>query len=437
MFRLSFLLFAWLSLVSGSGIVVAEDYDLSWQPDDARWVSNDLSVQIEGSLKITNREGGNESLPLKLIAKYRFDERPLPGTGRDALAYRAQRVFRAAGSRVTVKEKVTTSILRARRGEIVAQLRSDGINPYALSGPLTPEEKELLKTPLDSIALPTLLPTHRVAIGDEWSPPEWAAQSLLGIEAFIKGKLRCRLEVVDGDLATVTFAGLIEGADDGARNSIEVSGEFQYQLKDQIITQARLVRKEQREVGPVAPGMTVTVSALLQRRFAEEQPGKATALEEIALNPQPSLLSMELAGPNKTALVCPPDWKLFHGTDQIVILRLVRDGDLLAQCNITVAPKVSPGEHTPDEEFVADVRSNLSDRLVSMDDIGVAERSDGMRILRILTTGKVDELDMEWRYYLLTAPDGRQLAILYSMKTPAAPSTVTGDELLLQSLRFE
>ena len=129
-------------------------------------------------------------------------------------------------------------------------------------------------------------------------------------------------------------------------------------------------------------------------------------------------------------------WHLFHETDKMVIFRLLDQGALIAQCNISSIATVKPGMHTSEAEFQTDIRSALGENLKSIDSVKTLPTSDGRYVLQVTATGKTGDRPMTWLYYLVADPSGRQASFQVTVDASHLENLANREREFIDSIRF-
>lgn len=429
-----FMLFLVISL---PGSLQAEGYKLKESSESNQTFQVIAQIRVTGKV-ITAQTGGQaSSMKLDANATMKFDERRLPGSGRDAEAYRAIRQYEQAESNVDIHQKVTQIRIRESRKTVIAQGQREGIQFYTPEGPLRYSEIELLNTPGDSLALLPLLPVKEVTVGEEWECSGWVSQMLVGMEAVLKNEFNCKLESVENSKARVSFSGRLEGATVGASSEIDISGHYIFDLEQNCLTHAELVQKEKRSVGAVSPGMEIEATVTVDRKPVGT-PSKLNdqIVDQIPLEPEPSNFLLEFQSPWKVRFLYDRNWHIFHQSDQFAVMRLLDKGSLVAQCNLSPISSVAPGNHTPDEVFQNDIRASLKEKLTSIDNAEQIKTDDGRYLYRVTASGTVNDLNLEWVYYLCASPTGQQISFVFSYEKELKEKLQNRDLDLVQNLTF-
>ena len=427
----------WASI--GALLAAGETYKLEEPADDVRVFGVGMRVQVNGKLQVGVGEGNKVTpLALNVSAALSYRERRLVGLGRDALGLRSIRDYEQTLAEIDVGEQKTSARLDERLKLIVAQGRPEGVEHYSLGGPLTTNELDLLRTPGDSLALPALLPDKEVAEGDTWSPPSWAAQLFAGMEAVTKSELKCTLESVKQPLAKIRIEGSLEGATGGAPTKIGLKGTMDYDLDARSITMADITQTEQRSVGAVSPGLDVSARVRLLRKPAQDGGRLADqkVIDAATTEPDPGEMFLRFDSPWNLSLLHSRSWHLFHQTEKVAIFRLLDQGALIAQCNLSAITSVKPGTHTWAEEFQSDIRSSLGENLKSMDAGRTLTTTNGRYVLQVTATGQVNDRPMTWIYYLIADPSGRQASLQVTLDSSFLKNLTNRERELVDSIRF-
>lgn len=415
----------------------AESYEFKEPVQDARTFNVDSTIRVKGQLETAIKTGQARSLKLDVDGKFQYLERRLPGTGRDAEAFRSLRYYEAATATIDVQGQKTYARGSDKHRLIVAEGTLEGLSLHAPNSHLLPSELELLNSPGDSLPVLALLPQSTVDVGEVWTPDRWVLQSLTGLEAVLKSELTCQLDSVEDQLATISFTGSIEGATVGAQTNISVKGKLQFRLNQNYISQLELQQTEKRSVGSVSPGMKVTADVNWTRSIATA-PGPLTdeMLASIPLETNPESKYLSFEPPWDVRLLLPRDWYVFHQTGQVAVLRLLDKGSLVSQANISKIPTVKPGEHTSEEQFQQDIRSSLGDKLVKILKAENLSTDDGRFIHRVTVAGKANEIPVQWIYYLCAAPSGRQISFVFTVDEKLINELDNRDMDIVLSLKF-
>ncbi|MGH7129484.1 MAG: hypothetical protein ACREIV_13020, partial [Planctomycetaceae bacterium] len=187
----------------------------------------------------------------------------------------------------------------------------------------------------------------------------------------------------------------------------------------------------------VSAGLDVTAKAVVTRRLADSPgPLTDTAARSVPLEPQPQSYRLGFQSPWNVTFEYERGWHVFHNSAQVAVLRLLDQGSLIAQCNITQVPAAPAGRHTPPERFQADIRSSLGE---SLREITAAEpllSRDGRYLFRVIAEGQANDVEMVWIYYLVADASGRQLSFVFAVEKGLREKLAGRDRDIISSLEF-
>ncbi len=280
--------------------------------------------------------------------------------------------------------------------------------------------------------------------------PDWAVQMLTAVDAVVSSELKCSLASVSDQEARVTFTGTLEGARLGAHTTITMSGHYLYDLEHRLIRRLELDHSETASIGAVSPGLDSKVHVACERTLAADA-GRLTdeLTASIPLDPPGDRLPLTLdAPPWGVRLEHDRNWHVFHTSFDpdrpVIILRLLDMGSLVAQSNVSLVPAVEAGQQTPLAEFEQNIRHSLGDQFLEVIDRGRVPSGDGRMIQRVIVRGEVplgdtpeaERLEMNWIYYLVTHPSGRQVSFLFAVEPEQRERLLDRDVTLVRSLQF-
>ena len=219
---------------------------------------------------------------VEMAARFDFEETSLAPTAPEAAPV-VRRSYRDATASMRVGDATTTATLGADDRQLLVARQGTTPMPYLDDGFLSGEESDLLETPFDSLLIDDLLPREPVSIGQVWEIPADVTAGLLAIDTVESGVIEARIQDVTNARATVTFAGIIDGAVDGVPTHVTVEGSFAvaartiaattpsidsepvgHQLHGRV-AQVSAVIRERRQASHVAPGFDVEARLLVAR----------------------------------------------------------------------------------------------------------------------------------------------------------------------------
>jgi len=421
-------------LILAQSLTAAE---LTEPASDKRTFSVRSRLQVAGTIQTATPGGKSIGLKMNVDAKLSYLERRLPSGGKEAESLRSMRKYDIAEAAIDIGGRKTTNRLSTARSLIVAEGQRPGVRTWSPAGPMTYDHLELLRTPGDSLALMGLLPTGEVTSTSSWAPPDWVISMLAGVEAVTKSELKCRMTRLDSQYGIIQVDGSVEGAVLGAMTKISVSGQVAYDVAKKFIRQAKIIQAEERAVGAVSPGMKIKATMYVDRQVASNSgPLTDNLLASIPVNPSRQNLSLSFDSPWKLRFGFDRNWHIFHQTGDVAVLRLMENGALIAQCNVSQRKAAPAGSHTSEQDFQNDIRSTLKGQLSEIVRAQELKTNDGRFLYRVTAVGTSRDKAMNWFYYLCAAPDGRQTAFVFSIESRFVEQLANRDIAMVETLQF-
>ena len=438
-------------------VLAGESYSLQsqCQKGDLRRVT--AKIQVDGILKPSMDPKVPSLPPMNVRGHFVYDELRLddPADGAvDHPSRRSVRYYREAKARIRIDKQTDSSTLRDDVRLIT--VRAEGKGKVAISsprGPLMREELELIDLPFNTLLADRLLPEAKVKIGDSWKIPDEALAGLFGLDAVSHGGIEASLAGVDDSTARIQLAGTIAGAVDGVATEIEIKGTAGFRLKEKCLISIQARIKERRSVGFVSPGFEVTADMDVEMAsLAGSDQLTDAVVKEVSVSPAPPAAGQAGDKPAEAELAAQlllfrSEADGFHflyhtrrhitrNAPNLVVLRLVDRGELVAQCNISALPKLPTGDSLTAEEFQDEVKKSLGKNFGRIESAEEGTTANGSRLMRVFVSGTVSEMPIAWRYYLLLDAEGRRVAFSFTMESSLADRFAEADATISQSLDF-
>lgn len=386
------------------------------------------SMRLEGKLATPSASGTSE-FPLKAQGDFDFEQRQFPSGEDGAFTLRAARRYNVAQTATTVgKDPERKSALPAQSNLVYLYGKDGQLFQYSPEIRLTRPQVDLLQFACDPLAVSGLFPSRQLTnSGETWNADTWVLAMLTGIDAFITQTVICKLEQLTPTEALIAFDCQGQGAVSGAATDITLKGTFTYQRTEGMVRRLSAVMKEKRSASSVSTGLDVTARIEWSQDVAEP----ATKLPDTLPPqfPEERLLLLTLVTPWRLLLLHNRNWHVFHETADLVILRMLHNGSLIAQCNVAPAAQLSPGKFTAEDEFLADVERKITARQGQITRSTVESDVGGWRIHHVQATTLVATSQQQpaqadgqapkaqtvvWDYYLCSARSGEQYSLLFS-----------------------
>jgi hypothetical protein len=382
-------------------------------------------------------EGKIRTLKMSVTADQRYEERLLDVTGSKR---RAVRKYETATAVIKIDSGVLKPELPEDRRLICVESSSESVRLFSPHGPLTRDDLDVVDLQANGLLLDQLLPTEPVALEATWIPKAEAWTGILRLDAVSAADVACSLsKVVAGKEATVDFEGPLDGAIDGVATHIEVKGRYTFDIGRGRIVSFSMAVKEKRGIGHVGPGLDVV--ARLQMAAAPLE--KSTHLTDAALKGLPLELPaaegrlLHRATGQHYSLLLGRDWHVVDDRSEMVVLRLIDRGELISQCNIATPPPSEPGTAISLANFRSDIEKALGQNFGKLVEASTAPGANGHTVHRVVVAGTANELPMQWHYYLVAHPDGRQVVLAFTLEPGLRDPLATADRAVVDGLRFQ
>ncbi|MEX2121423.1 MAG: hypothetical protein WD847_17650 [Pirellulales bacterium] len=395
----------------------------------------EVSLEVGGDLT-TVEDGVLKPLKMSVVAKLAYDEKLL-SAGNAADTVRATRHYDRAEAVIKVEKGGLKPSLREDRNLLVAQVDQGGTTIFSPLGPLTREELDLVDIPANSLLIDSLLPGTAVAVGDHWEHGDRLLAALLGLDAVSQADVASELVAADGQTASIELGGKLHGAIGGVATEIELKGKYSFSFAQRRVTRLGLLIQEKRSVGHVGPGVDVVAKLMMTVapvRAVGNLSDQTLAGLEVEPHPQATLLEYESPG-GKFQLAYDRRWHIMDDRADLLAMRLVDRGELIAQCNVSALPPVEPGKHVTLPKFQADIGRSLSGDFRQIREAAASE-AGGLLTYRVVAEGEVAELPMRWHYYLVAGAEGRQVVFAFTVEPGLVERLAGADEMLVSSVQF-
>lgn len=412
--------------------------------------ANDLarvSVQIEvGGHNLvqtqvdTGKDQAEQRLPMSVAAKLQYDERRLNSliVGSKDDAPLAVRYYHQAEAVIKAGDSGRTSKLDEDRRLIVTETSSERPELYCPDGPLTRQQLDLIDVVGDSLAFDRLLPGNPVAKDQAWSNDSAAMAQLLTLDSVAVCEVKSILESFNSSYAKIRMAGSVQGTADGAATELELRAVFIYDRTARRVTRFNLAVRERRSIGGATPGIEAV--AKLQIRVepltnSDKLSDGAIAKATVAAHRPARVLVYESA---PLGLRCEHDRHWFVTSEQreTVTMRRVERGDLIAQCTLAALPAKSADRQASLEQFQKDVTFSLGKNFGEIVSTREWQNAAGLYCYELVARGFVEEVPVEWHYFLLAPQSGERVSVAITLEKPMVDRIGQADRALVESMKL-
>jgi hypothetical protein len=402
-------------------------------PDSQRTTHVRYSMRIKGKLSTPSAAGATD-WDLNSSATFEFDQRRFASDSIGQFGFRAVRRFQQAETTSKVGKEHENEVSLPQQSRLV-QVYGGELQLVQLSPDvrLTRSQIDLLQFPCDPLAVTGLLPDRSLKDAKEkWNADVWVVAMLSGIDAVVTQSATCELKSLSAEEAVVLFECQGTGAITGSSTTVSISGEMVIDRSQSVIKRLKAVLKEKRTPGTVSPGLDVEADIEWTQEIAKPVIDLPETMPDAM--PDERRLLLTLATPWRVLLLHNRSWHVFHETSELVMLRMLHNGALLAQCNIASAPLMAAGKFTIEQDYVADVERAIKDRAGRIVASNVTPDQNGWRIHHVQAIGEANKKTLIWDYYLCSTKSGEQISLVFSHAEEDSRSFTGVPDQMLQSL---
>jgi hypothetical protein len=377
-------------------------------------------------------------LAISVAAKLAYDEIRLGTTGATPGAPLAVRYYDAADAVIKVEDGGRTPKLSDDHRLIVLEQSEHRPMLYSPNSSLSREELDLIDVVGDAFLADRLLPTKPVAQGDSWPTDASVIGPLLTLDTLAACEVQCVLDEYNADFAKIQLAGMAHGTADGAATQQEIRGVFLFDRRQHRVTRINLAIKETRSIGGATPGL----DAVAKVQVTINPIAKSTHLSDEVVS---HVVGQSHAPANDLQFESPPlgfrlkhdrQWYVTAEGREAITLRRVDNGDLAAQCTLTQLPSKSEGRQTTLEQFQKDVTYSLGKSFGELVSAQQFKNAGGLYCFEVIARGVVQDLPVEWHYYLAAPESGSRVSVVVTIEKPMVERVGTADRELVESLKL-
>ena len=378
--------------------------------------------------------------PISVAAKLAYDEKRLAAATADTTAGTplAVRYYDQAEAVIKVNETGRTPKLADDKRTIIVEQGQQRPMAYCPDGPLSREQLDLVDVVGDSICINRLLPKQPVAEGESWANDATVMGPLLTFDTVAVCEVQSILDEFNENYAKVRLSGDVHGTADGAATQQEVRGVYLFDRKLHRITRLNLAVREKRSIGGATPGIDAvakvqvkidpieTSSHLTDEVVAKSTNAARTPLRDLLF--ESPTLGFRVKHDRQ--------WYVTAERREAVTFRRVDGGDLVAQCTLTALPPKSAGRQTSLEQFQKDITFSLGKNFGELVSSRQWQNAAGLYCYEVVARGLVEELPVEWHYYLLAPESGNRVSAAVTIEKPMLERVASADRELVESLQL-
>ncbi|MBL8826174.1 MAG: hypothetical protein JNM18_04260 [Planctomycetaceae bacterium] len=396
----------------------------------------DVLLEVGGDLNLKD-EGKPKTLKMSVVGRMGYVERLLQADDQQSAVLTARR-YDLADAVIKIEKSVNKPALRSDRKLIGISASGQETQLFSPEGALTRDELDLIEVPANSAIVDRLLPHRELKIGDRWQHANELLAQLLVIDAVNASEVFSELKESDGTVARFELAGTVSGGIHGVATDMQLQARYKFDSRVGRITWLALMIEEQRSIGHVGPGANVT-SRLQMTIEPAETPVELNdeTVKNGIWNPGQAFTALEYRSVRGGfSLLHDRRWHVMSDNPESVVLRLVDQGHLVAQCNISTLGKVAPGKHVALDKFQQDIQQALGDKFAQFVTASEGTTQQGHIVYRVVAVGKVAELPIQWNYYLVADREGHQAVLAFTIEDEQVARLAENDGAIAESIEF-
>ncbi|MEX0612970.1 MAG: hypothetical protein WD738_21470 [Pirellulales bacterium] len=428
------------------GVAATEQIDLSARPAEHDLVGVSIELEAGGhNLVRVDADGktpaAEQKLQMSVSARLKYEELRLAPSASDAKNNRpvlAVRYYDKAEAVLKVDETGRSPRLAEDRRLIAVESDHGRTMLYSPDGPLPREQLDLIDVVGNSFFAEQLLPTQPVANGDSWSHDSTVMASFLALDSVAVCEVQSVLDSYNANFAKVRLAGVVHGMSDGAATELEVRALYLFDRRLRRVTRLNLAIREKRSIGEATPGL----DAVAKLQIKVEPLKSSTRLTadvstKVATSGRtPNHDVVYEAAPLGFRFRHDRQWFVTGEQRESVTLRRVDRGDLVAQCTLTALPPKSAGRQVTLDQFEKDVTYSLGKSFGELVSSRQWQNTAGNYCYELVARGHVEEVPVEWHYYLVAPESGHRVSIAVTIEKPMVERLANIDRELVESVEL-
>ena len=427
-------------LFAGSLSFAAENIDIELKFERGQQHRVQMQFEHEGEIIMQKdseqNEGEFRTLPMKTIAKLGYFQR-FTGKGKDVQAIRFY--DQAKGKYEILKGKSGASLKDTNRLVVVrVKSKSDKrIQMASVAETLAQYELELLRNPVDPLAVSEIVNQKDIEVGKSWKPDDDALANFLSVDRVIRNDVKIKLKDIRSGAAILHVTGKLRAGVDDVSTDLEVAAIVKVNLgATQELARVKMNMREIRQPGQVAPGFDGKSSISLELK--EDNSCEHLTNTSLVKHTKGRVIEQRLQWQSPgLKLKYDPRWRVIASEPEAAIMRFVSGGSLLAQCNIVQLPARPANNPLSLKDYKKEVaRIIAADDYARIVDAKEFKTDCQVRGLSVAVEGKEDGVPVSWIYYHLNDKDGRRLTFVFTLEREVINHFVPADRKLVNGLMF-
>ncbi len=399
-------------------------------------------VELSGEVRLSNSPKSSTKQTKNVTVESRstldFEEQFRLTADREKRSSSIRHFNEASAESLIAKQNASTALRNECRA--VYSTFVDGVpRTNCLESPLTNNERDLVQGVIATMYIDQLLPGTPVKIGQSWDLPEDAIKALFQLDSVQESKVTVRLTEADEKKAQLEINGQVAGAARGVPTQISMNGKAQVDRTAVMVSWLAVVIDETREIGNAEPGFKITARVRILRAPLEKLTAGET-LEEIE-SKVADLDSLQMSEFQSSdggfRFLAERYWSIMSENQLETVMRLIKQNKIVAQCNITNLIDTEPGKQLTLEGYQADIRQALGESFGQFLESGESLTESGLRMVRIASSGEVEQVPVQWINVHLSNDEGRHVSLAFSMDAANAEIFAAADSQIAGAFEFQ
>jgi hypothetical protein len=399
----------------------------------------EVTLDVGGDLMVRGDGEAEVKLPMSVAARFAYQEQLLAWSADGSAPSRSLRRYSEAHADIK-RDSGEQRDLPADRRVVVAELNGGDCGLCCLDQPLTREQFDLIGDVVgNTLAVDRLLPNRSLAEGEGWDHDAASIGALLGMDHVAACEVRSVVTGEENRQVKIRMGGTVHGTIDGAASELELRAAYLYDLHAERITKLNLAVKQRSKTTEVTPGVDVVAKlSVVARPIAfNEKPSfdDATVEKAAAIEPAAMRQLVEEAPKRGYRFQYGSAWYVVSAEQrELMSLRLLEQGDLIAHCNIATRPPRSEENLETLAEFEREVAKSLGDKLENVETAREWKTAAGHRCLAVFANGSTEDVKVQWRHYLVSGDNLPQVTISVSVDQSLLERFADADRPIVDSL---
>jgi hypothetical protein len=129
-------------------------------------------------------------------------------------------------------------------------------------------------------------------------------------------------------------------------------------------------------------------------------------------------------------------WRMMKDAAGEAVLRMIDNDQSIAQLNLRPLPRLAEGEQWTLAAFQQDIRKTLGNRFGELIESHEGVTDSGLRLLRVVVGGQVDEVPIQWIMIHVSDDSRRRVIATWTMDGDSVPKLAGSDIQLAATMRL-